>query len=246
LRLRPALRLVVLICTGLAIQPSLAASLCPEVPRPRLTLPAMSEALRRGEPLVIVAVGSSSTRGAAASDAAHTYPAILQVELQRRLPMTHVAVINRGLDGQDAVEELARFDSDVAAVRPQLVIWQVGANAALRDADPAVFRATVGAGVRWLHQPGRDVILMDNQRSPRVLATPHRRDIEQALAQAAEAGKVPFFSRGQLMDRWQVAGYPYQQFISPDGLHHNDLGYRCLAEAIALSVMEAMRAPGAP
>ena len=37
-------------------------------------------------------------------------------------------------------EELARLDNDVLAVRPQLVIWQAGANGALRDTSPAAFR----------------------------------------------------------------------------------------------------------
>ena len=52
----------------------------------------------------------------------------------------HIAVLNRGIGGQDAPEELARLQADVIAVRPQLVIWQVGANGAMRNADPAEFR----------------------------------------------------------------------------------------------------------
>ena len=85
---------------------------------------------------VIVALGSSSTQGAMASDLAHSYPAVLQQALSAGLPEAHVAVINRGIGGQDAAEELARLDADVLAMRPQLVIWQVGANGALRNADP--------------------------------------------------------------------------------------------------------------
>ena len=71
-----------------------------------------------------------------ASDSAHTYPAILQTALNKALPGAHFAVINRGIGGQDAPEELARLDSDAIAVHPQLVIWQVGANGAMRHADP--------------------------------------------------------------------------------------------------------------
>ena len=167
-----------LLLAGTATGPAFAAEPCPDGSPFPLTLPAMRASLARGEPLVIVAVGSSSTRGAAASDVAHSYPAILQAELQRRLPTTHVAVLNRGIDGQDALEHLARLDRDVTTVHPQLVIWQVGVNAALRDIDPAAFRATVSIGVRWLRQPGRDVVLMDNQRAPRVLDAPRRREID--------------------------------------------------------------------
>ena len=102
-----------------------------------------------------------------ASDPAHSYPAVLQQALSAGLPEAHIAVINRGIGGQDAAEELARLDADVLAVRPQLVIWQVGANGALRNVDPAVFRAMVTTGVRRLQAAGADVILMDNQQSPR-------------------------------------------------------------------------------
>ena len=57
-------------------------------------------------------------------------------------PSAHIAVLNRGIGGQDAAEELARLDVDVLALRPQLVIWQVGANGALRNVDPSVFHAS--------------------------------------------------------------------------------------------------------
>ncbi len=52
-------------------------------------------------------------------------------------------MINRGIGGQDAAEELARLDADVLAIRPQAVIWQVGANGALRNVDPALFHELV-------------------------------------------------------------------------------------------------------
>ena len=100
-----------------------------------------------------MALGSSSTQGARASDLAHSYPAVLQHALSAGRPDAHIAVINRGIGGQDAAEELARLDADVLAVRPQLVIWQVGANGALRNADPAAFRAMVSSGVP--QTPGR-------------------------------------------------------------------------------------------
>ena len=48
------------------------------------TLPATSAAIRRGDELVVVAIGSSSTSGVGASDRAHAYPARLESELVRR------------------------------------------------------------------------------------------------------------------------------------------------------------------
>ena len=118
-----------------------------------LEVPHLRSAVNHGIEGLIVALGSSSTQGAMASDLAHSYPAVLQQALSAGLADAHVAVINRGIGGQDAAEELARLDADVLAVRPQLVIWQVGANGALRNSDPAAFRAMVTAGVNRCRQP---------------------------------------------------------------------------------------------
>ena len=129
-------------------------------------------ALKAKKEIVIVALGSSTTEGVRASTPGHSYPAILQSELASGLPDSHVAVVNRGIGGQDAAEELARMDSDVMALSPALVIWQVGANGAMRGSDPVLFKHLVDSGVRKLEAAGADVILMDNQRSPMILGSP--------------------------------------------------------------------------
>ena len=148
-------------------------------------LPHLRAALTSNAEALIVALGSSSTEGVAASDLAHSYPAVLQSALAAALPHGHVAVLNRGVGGQDAPEELARLDRDVIAVQPQAVIWQVGANGAMRHADPAEFTRLVTDGVRRMQSAGIDVILMDNQRAPKVDASPDHVALEDALAQVA-------------------------------------------------------------
>lgn len=216
------------------------AAACPVVPVPTMSLPHLKEALAHDEPAIIVAIGSSSTQGWMASDRGQSYPSVLQAALARRMPHAHIAVINRGVGGEDAAEETPRLDSDVVAVHPQVAIWQVGANGALRNVDPAVFRKLVTAGIARLHKAGMDVVLMDNQRSPRILAVPEHAAIDAALAQIAHATDASLFSRGALMDAWARAGSPYTDFVSPDRLHHNDRGYQCLGEAVAASIVEAV------
>jgi len=128
------------------------AAACPADPAmPALSLPHLRAAILAGSQGVIVALGSSSTVGVAASAPAHSYPAILQSDLSAALPDLHIAVLNRGISGQDAPRESERIDADAIAVRPQLIIWQVGTNAALRRMDVEGFRADVVAGVRRAH-----------------------------------------------------------------------------------------------
>ncbi len=237
-------RLLLLLAALLCGQATaLAEAPCPtEPPAPVLHLRHLRAALEQGAEAVVVALGSSSTAGAMASDPAHSYPAELQVALEHALPRMHIAVLNRGIGGQDAPEELARLQTDAITVRPQLVIWQVGANGALRNADPAEFRRMVSQGVTRLHDAGIDVILMDNQHSPKVDAAPEHGVLDKVLAQVAEATGTGLFSRAALMAAWEQEGTPALRFIATDGLHHNDRGYACVASALADAIVDGLRA----
>src|ERR1700674_735883 len=84
------------------IASTFAANACPATFAAPLALPHLRSAVSHGIEAVIVALGSSSTQGAMASDLAHSYPATLQQLLSSGLPRAHVAVINRGIGGQDA------------------------------------------------------------------------------------------------------------------------------------------------
>lgn len=213
---------------------------CPDVKLPPIALPNVQRALSAGRELTIVAFGSSSTQGSHASDMHHTYPAILQRELEAALPDAHVAVLNRGVGGQDAPEMMARMELDVLAARPTLVIWQVGANGAMRGNSPDFFQKLVDEGVRRLERSGADVVLMDNQRSPAILASPAHAQIDQALADVARRDDARLFARGRLMELWQEAGHPYAEFLAGDGIHHNDLGYACIAKTLAQSIVAGL------
>src|ERR1700709_81829 len=74
---------------------------CPAAKLAPVSLPHVKQALSANKEVTIVALGSSSTAGFHASDAAHSYPAILQEQLQRALPTAHVVVLSRGVGGQD-------------------------------------------------------------------------------------------------------------------------------------------------
>jgi acyl-CoA thioesterase-1 len=208
----------------------------------KLHLPHLVGAVAGRSEALIVALGSSSTAGVMASDSAHTYPAVLQTALNRGLPSAHFAVINRGIGGQDAPEELARLDADVIAVRPQLVIWQVGANGAMRQADPSEFHRMVEEGVNRLLKAGIDVILMDNQRSPKLLAAVEHIVLEDSLGHVARETGVNLFSRSHLMDAWSEEGSKPGLFTASDGLHHNDLGYYCVTQVLARQIIATVNA----
>ena len=120
------------------------------------------------------------------------------------------------------------MEADALAVRPVLVIWQVGANGVLHHTDPELFKHLVETGIHRLQGAKVDVVLMDNQRAPDLLDVPGHVKLEQALVDAATETGASLFSRERLMDDWQRAGYPYELFVGADKLHHNDRGYACV------------------
>lgn len=235
---RRAALLVALVLTSF---PAWAA--CPALPVPGFTLPATRAVAAEGRPVRILAFGSSSTEGFGASGPLATYPARLQARLQAALPGQRITVVNRGKGGEDVSEMLARLRRDVLDAGPTLVIWQAGANAVLRHMDPAAFRAGMEAGLDQLREAGVEVLLMDSQVAPRINAMPGHRRFEAILAEIAAERHLPLFSRAALMRGWEHAGLANHAVIGPDGLHHTDLGYDCVAGALAEGITAALRPP---
>jgi lysophospholipase L1-like esterase len=84
--------------------------------------------LKSGEPLKIVAIGSSSTVGLWVIRTADTYPEVMRRELLRLRSNARINVINSGRIGDTIPGNIARFERDVLAHAPDLVVWQLGTN----------------------------------------------------------------------------------------------------------------------
>lgn len=213
---------------------------CPPAPTQAVSLPATRDALAHAAPVTIVAFGSSSTEGAGSSGPEQAYPAQLEARLRAALPGIPLTVLNRGKGGQEVHEMLARLEADVLSAHPTLVIWQAGANAVLQGMPPEEFRAALAGGIARVHAVGADVLLMDSQRAPRILQAPGFEKVDAAINDLAAETYAELFSRAALMRAWETAGTPAAEMLSPDGLHHNDRGYACVAEALARTVLAAI------
>ncbi len=193
--------------------------------------------------LTIVAIGSSSTFGAGASSAAMSYPSRLAVELRALLPDISITVINRGVNRETAREMLARFDRDVFAAKPDLVLWQVGSNAVLLGRQAAATGLLIKEGLRQLKVAGPDVILIDPQYAPKVIAKNDERDVDQMTALIYTTSRdmnVNQFQRFALMRYWRLTkGLPFKAFLSNDELHMNDWSYGCIAKLLARAIVDA-------
>jgi acyl-CoA thioesterase I len=193
--------------------------------------------LARGDPLTIVAIGSSSTQGYGASSPARTYPAQLEAMLRARHPRGAVKVLNMGIGGELAVQMVGRFERDVLAHQPDLVIWQTGANDAIRGADLQEFATALDRGLDLLRTRGLDVILMPPQYSARVAAAPYSEAYLELIRIAAARHRVSLFRRYEIMRTLAAARTDaLNGMLTADGLHLNDLGYQCLAAQVVAAI----------
>jgi len=208
-------------------------------------LPRIGRLLVSGQPIKIVALGSSSTYGAGASTSAASYPSRLAAELARHFPGHEITVLNRGgNNGEDVAAMLARLDSAVIAEKPDLVLWQLGTNSLLRDEALSPNASLIRVGLARIKASGAEVVLIDPQYAPRVIAKPNVESMVSLIATAAKAEHVLLFQRFDLMRHWHETDHlPFETFVSSDGLHMNDWSYACLAKGLALAIAEGATRP---
>lgn len=204
-------------------------------------LPMTARRLAIGETVTIVAVGSSSTAGAGASSPAFSYPNRLADELKRRYPEASINVVNRGVNGEEVAEMMARFDNTVLSENPTLVIWQLGTNSVLRDKNSDEVLAQARAGIARIKASGADVLLVDSQYAPRVLNKPQLPRMLEMTDELARSEHISVFRRFAMMRHWAEAQkISVDSFITPDGLHMSDWGYACFARGLAEAMVDSI------
>ncbi|HUN99421.1 MAG TPA: SGNH/GDSL hydrolase family protein [Bradyrhizobium sp.] len=208
-------------------------------------------ALKCNRKVKIVAIGSSSTAGA---DGILPYPPRLEMLLrqgfdgQKGFYGRMIDVLNRGIGGQEAPEELSRFESDVIGEVPALVIWQVGTNAVFRNEDynPDEVKAAIEVGLDLLSGLPIDVVLMDSQYTRAVVEPAGKLDLSNnftsMISEVAKDKGVNVFRRFALMQRWVEDEIPLKEL--DDGgdkqLHTSDWATNCVTQALFGAIKQAV------
>ena len=211
-------------------------------PKSMGSLPHVAGKLAAGQPVVIVAFGSSSTQGYGSSSPEFNYPNRLAAQLHRKYPGADITVLNHGVGGEDAPEMMRRLQTSVIDARPDLVIWQVGTNAVLRNLDPVETARMVEEGVARIQGAGADLVLVDPQYSPRVTEHGERASkMVKLLGRVAQLRHVGIFPRFEVMREWHdQQAIPIDSFVISDGLHMNDWGYACFAQLLGDDIIESV------
>jgi acyl-CoA thioesterase-1 len=232
------LRTMVVVAAGLVLAGAArAADPCAapaSVWGPLPVLAQSAHAITMAHRLEVVALGSSSTAGTGASSPAMTYPAQLATLLRRRFPDVAIEVVNKGVPGETVGQNLARLERDVLALRPDLVIWQVGTNDALRGIDPATVAAQLKEGIARIEAGGGEVVLMEAQFFPNGPPSPAIAPMMAMVQATGHETGLAVLPRQALMRYWlESKQLPAEALVGRDGLHMTDVSYRCLAERIA-------------
>jgi lysophospholipase L1-like esterase len=206
------------------------------------SLPHVAAKLASGQPVTIIAFGSSSTQGYGSTSPEFTYPNRLAAQLRRQYPGADITVLNHGVGGEDAPEMMKRLQTSVIDAKPDLVIWQVGTNAVLRNLDPADTAKMVEDGVARIQAANADLVLVDPQYSPRV--TEHAESASKMvrlLSKVAQLRHVGIFPRFEVMRQWHDRqALPIDSFVIADGLHMNDWGYACFAQLLGDDIIKSV------
>jgi lysophospholipase L1-like esterase len=216
---------------------------------------------RSRQPVLIVALGDSVTQGLAEPDRFlhdQVYHAHLKRLLEQRHPLCTFSVINAGADGQTAADGLARFDRDVAAHQPDLLLIAFGLNDAALGGLEGVdqFARSLETLIeRTRSQTDAEIVLL----TPNMMLTrdndaiPHRyRHFAHILLRVQTSGALAQYARrireiaqfqqvavADVYREWEILasrGIDTTTMLS-NGLNHpNEEGHRHAGEAI-LSVL---------
>jgi len=200
------------------------------------SLPKVATAIKDGQPLNVLVIGSrSSTLG---SEAGAAYPARMQAALKDKLPQLTVNVSVEIQASKTAEEVGGSLLKLMEAKKPNLVVWQTGTVDAMRSIDPDEFRNAVDEGVVALQKAGADVVLMNPQYSPRtetMISVPPYLDNLRAVAQNHD---IPLFDRFAIMHQWNEQG-DFDLFSAHHGPELAKRVHDCIGRALSTFVIDA-------
>jgi acyl-CoA thioesterase I len=195
--------------------------------------------LRAGEILTVVALGSSSTTGFGTFGSGGAFPDVMKQELLRLRPSARIELINSGRIMDDLPANIARIDKDVLRYKPDLVVWQIGTNDVVWRGIADNAKEMLSDGVKSLKAANTDIVLLDLQYAPLVIASERHTRMEQIIADVAREQNVGQFPRFLLMKRAIEAGV--KGLVWWDGLHNSPEGYKCVGLALAQMIDAATR-----
>jgi len=200
-------------------------------------LPITGEHLQPGQRLKIVAIGGGSTAGAAAGMPEKAWPKRLEETLAAGHPGATVTVLNKGVARQTAQEMVARFERDVVAEQPTLVIWETGTTDAVRGVDVDEFSTVLQNGIEFLRAHHIEAMLVDMQFSRATASVINFERYLDALRRIADVNDVFVFRRYDIMRYWsEHTVFNFDEVAPAERAALASRAYECLAHRLAEAI----------
>jgi lysophospholipase L1-like esterase len=189
-------------------------------------------------PTLIVAMGDSTTAGTPAHKSPREYPPDGQGDITSQYAYWLMKdrpewkVVNQGINGQRSDEIRARFEGDVVAKKPAVVVIIAGVNDVYQGRDAQHVERELTAMYARAKRAGIKVvagsIIPYNTASPDQNARMHEIN-DWIKAQAASDPSMRFADTRAAV---AAPANPDRLVSSPDGLHPDAAGYHKMADAI--------------
>ncbi len=160
----------------------------------------------------IVVLGDSLAAGVGSKGQKGGFVAILSQRLG-------VEIVNRGVSGDSTADGLKRLDADVLALKPALVILELGGNDFLRRMDPDRTFANLEALIRRSQDSGAAVLVLGVRGG---LLRNRGQNRFREVAERNQAAYVPDLLEG-------IFAHPA---LMADAIHPNDAGHQQIARRL--------------
>lgn len=192
-------------------------------------VPKVNKASKENYTGTIITVGNSLTAGLGVAEA-EAWPSLLEKKLQGN--DYNWQVINAGISGETSSGALTRIKW-ILAQKPEIVIFETGANDGLRGIPVPVIEKNISKAVQMMLENNVTVILAGMQivRNLGADYTKEFADIYPAVAGKQDVLLIPFFLQ-------HVAGEP--SLNQSDAIHPNEKGYKIIADTVYPYVLQAI------
>ncbi len=195
-------------------------------------LPNVMRALRERQKIVILAIGASPI--VRRDSNAGGYYDLVEQFLEQTFKGLEVEIVHRGVSGELARDAGARIKMEVALVKPDLVLWQVGTADALARLSIEDFERSLGKTLVWLKAHDVDVALIGLHYIKALTKDAHYQAVRKSLKKVATELGVMRVGRYEAMET--ISRLRGEQGAPPSRSRMTEAAYECSAEYLARAI----------
>src|SRR5215218_351933 len=199
-------------------------------------------AVEQKGPLKGLALGPPSPNARGGGTGLAPYPVRLEHVLEKVLAGVDVTVQGRTLPGDITAQAVGTIMNIASESEPELIVWQVGIDDALAQAEIAPFAEALDQILAWFRSHEIDAVLVEPPYRKAMATDAHFTHLIATIRARARAKEVPLIRRSAAMRfLFEQRNDPAQ---SSFGLQN--LGYHCTAEHVAHAVMLSLNGAAPP